>query len=147
MLNYFNTNPDRGIEWDLNTSPELLEIIVKATGITIKNLPARTESGEFVLVDHSTSFKSLYRDDLDDIPDDDCISSGDVGNFFKPNQEMTQMDLAYCGIGNEPEDDDMYNNQNLLQAPKITVQNGLVVTDEICLDLDEILFSSLRNLN
>lgn len=145
MLNYFDANSDRGIEWDLDTSPELLEIIVKATGITIKNLPARTEAGEFVLVDHSTSLKSLYSDDLDDILDDDCVSSGDVGNLFKPNQEMSQMDLAYCGIGDEPED--MDNNQNLSQAPKITVENGLVITDEICLDLDEILFSSLRNLN
>ena len=94
MLNYFDTSPNRGIEWDSDTSPELLEIIVRATGITIKNLPARTEAGELVLVNRSTTLKSLYRDDLDDIPDDNLLGSGDIGHLFSHNQEMSAMDLA-----------------------------------------------------
>jgi hypothetical protein len=150
MLNYLDSNPHRGIEWNSDTNPELMEIIVKATGITIKNLPARTETGEYVLVNRCISMVSLYREDfdcLDDVPDDNPLGSGDIGRLFKPNQELSKMDLAYCGLGDDPTEDNPEDIQNKLQAPMITVGNGYVETDEVCIDLDEVLFSSLRNLN
>ena len=63
------------------------------------------------------------------------------------NQELSKMDLAYCGLGDDPTEDSAEDIQNKMQAPIITVGNGFVETDEVCIDLDEVLFSSLRNLN
>ena len=146
MLNYLDPNPNRGIEWEPDTNPELMEIIVRATGISIKNLPARTGAGEFVLVDRSFSLKALYRND-DDVPDDNLIGSGDIGRLFTPNQELSQMDLAYCGLENDPTEETPEDIQNKLQDPMITIENGLVITDEVYIDLDEVLYSCLRNLN
>jgi len=148
MLNYLDSNPHRGFEWESDINPELLEIIVRATGITIKNLPARTEAGEFVLVDHyipKNIFQTNVEDIVDNPPKESLLGSGDIGHIFKPNGELSAMDLSYCGIGDEPdEEEDM---QNKSQAPKITIENGLVITDEVCIDLDDVLYSSLRNLN
>lgn len=150
MLNHLDSNPSRGIEWNSDVSPELLEIIVTAVGITIRNLPARTEAGEFVLVNRTISMESLYRvdpDGIEDGPNDNLVGFGDIGSLFKPNQELSKMDLAYCGLGDDPTEDSAEDIQNKMQAPIITVGNGFVETDEVCIDLDEVLFSSLRNLN